>query len=59
MMSRKLSIVLILVILSSFAAEAKDACPKKCVCSEDFTEVKCRGMEEFPVFDFASKVETL
>lgn len=59
MMWRKLSIVLILVILSSFAAEAKDACPKKCDCSEDLTEVKCHGMEQFPVFDFAKKVETL
>lgn len=51
--------MLILVILSSFAAEAKDACPKKCDCSEDLTEVKCHGMEQFPVFDFAKRVETL
>ena len=55
---KKLRILFILVVLSSFV-QAKDECPEKCTCSEDFSVLKCRGMEKFPVFGFASKVKTL
>lgn len=58
MISRKLRFLVILVILSSFA-EAKDKCPLQCDCSEDLSVVKCRDMEKFPVFNFAEKVKTL
>ena len=58
MISRKLSIVLVLMVLLSFA-QAKNACPLQCDCSDDLSVVKCRGMVEFPVFGFASKVKTL
>lgn len=58
MILRKLSIVLILIVLFSFA-QAKDECPLQCDCSDDFSVVRCRGMEKFPVFGFASKVKTL
>lgn len=40
------------------AAEEFD-CPSNCHCSTGFTAVKCSGMEEFPVFNFAASVRTL
>ena len=58
MISRKLSIALVLMVLLS-SAQAKNECPLKCDCSDDLSVVRCRGMEEFPVLDFASKVKTL
>lgn len=58
MMWRELSILLILMIVSSFT-QAKDECPLQCDCTEDFSLVKCRDMEKFPVFGFASKVKIL
>ena len=58
MISRKLRFLVILVILSSFA-QAKDKCPLQCDCSEDLSVVKCRDMEKFPVLNFADKVKTL
>ena len=37
----------------------KVQCPNKCHCSTDFTTVKCRGFDKFPVLDFAAGVRTL
>ena len=58
MISRKLSVLLILVVLTSLT-QAKDECPLECDYSADFSVVKCRKMEKFPVFSFAQKVKTL
>lgn len=58
MILRKLSIALVLMVLLSFA-QAKNECPLPCDCSDDLSVVRCRGMDKFPVFGFASKVKTL
>ena len=58
MVLRKLSFALVLVVLLSFA-QAKNECPLLCDCSDDFSVVRCRGMDKFPVFGFSSKVKTL
>lgn len=34
-------------------------CPSKCHCSTDFIAVKCRGLDKFPVFEFAADVRSL
>ena len=34
-------------------------CPSKCHCSNDFTAVKCRGFDNFPVLEFAPDVRAL
>ena len=58
MILRKLSVVFVLIVLLS-SAQAKDECPLQCDCSSDFSVVRCRDMDKFPVFDFSSKVKTL
>nr|XP_058958872.1 uncharacterized protein LOC131785930 [Pocillopora verrucosa] len=58
MISRRQSIVLIMIILCSYT-QAKLECPSKCHCADDFSVVICRGLEKFPVFGFASVVKTL
>ncbi|KAL9966515.1 hypothetical protein ACROYT_G024601 [Oculina patagonica] len=34
-------------------------CPSNCHCSTGFIAIKCPGMDEFPVFDFAASVRSL
>ena len=59
MISRKLSVLLILVVLTSLTQAKDDECPLECDCGADFSVVKCRKMEKFPVVSFAQKVKTL
>lgn len=58
MISRGQGIVLMIVILCSYV-QGKDECPLQCDCTDDFSIVICRRMENFPVFSFASNVKTL
>ena len=47
----------LLTTLSPITAEK--ICPSKCNCSTDFTAIKCRGLDKFPVLEFAVDVRTL
>lgn len=49
----------IFIAILTPAKTEKVQCPNKCHCSTDFTTVKCRGFDKFPVLEFAAGVRTL